>query len=95
MSTQPTSATKDVRLGLRLSDHQRGMLQDASRAEGTTVSEFVLRHATIAAGQVLADRRSFQLAPAEWDAFTSALDRPERELPRLRALLQEPPPEEA
>ena len=66
-----------------------------SRAEGTTVSEFVLRHATIAAGQVLADRRGFQLAPQQWDAFVDALDRPERELPRLRALLEEPTLEEA
>lgn len=40
----------------------------------------------MAAGQVLADRRVFGLAPAQWDAFVELLDRPTRDLPRLRAL---------
>jgi uncharacterized protein (DUF1778 family) len=50
----------------------------------------VLAAATRAAEAVLADRRVFVLEPDRWDAFVAALDRPERELPRLRKLLESP-----
>ncbi len=90
MSRQVHSAPKGLRLGIRLSQRQHDLLQDASRAKGTTVSDFVLQHATRAAEQVLADRRLFRLFPQNWEAFVDALDRPERELPRLRVLMQEP-----
>lgn len=38
----------------------------------------------------VADRVSFALPPAEWDAFCAALDRPARVVPELRRLLQDP-----
>jgi uncharacterized protein (DUF1778 family) len=62
----------------------------ASRAEGTTVSEFVLKYATRAAEGVLADRRAFLLSEPQWAAFRDALDRPPRDLSKLRKLLQAP-----
>lgn len=89
----PRSARKSVRMGIRLSERQRDMLRDASRAEGTTVTDFVLRHSTWAAERVLADRRAFRLSEADWDAFTDALERPSRDRPRLRALMDEAAPE--
>ncbi|MBA2325920.1 MAG: DUF1778 domain-containing protein [Actinobacteria bacterium] len=81
-------ASKTERLNVRLSPRQRALLEAASASEGTTISEFVLAHATRAAETALADRRVFALAPDQWDAFVAALDRPERELPRLRKLLE-------
>jgi uncharacterized protein (DUF1778 family) len=84
------SGAKTERLGLRASAWQRSLLTAASRAEGTSVSEFVLKHATRAAEDVLADRRVFMLPSAQWDAFNEALDRPAKELPRLRKLLGSP-----
>ena len=54
------------------------------------MSDFVLRHATRAAEEVLADRRTFMLEPAQWDAFVDALDQPARELPALKKLLETP-----
>ena len=82
--------TKSGRLGLRTSDWQRSILTAASRAEGSTISEFVLKYATRAAEDVLADRRAFLLSESQWAAFTDILDRPPRNLPRLRTLLDTP-----
>jgi uncharacterized protein (DUF1778 family) len=82
--------TKSGRLGLRTSDWQRSILAAASRAEGSTISEFVLKYATRAAEDVLADRRAFLLSESQWAAFTDVLDRPPRNLPRLRTLLETP-----
>jgi uncharacterized protein (DUF1778 family) len=42
------------------------------------------------AERTLADVTHFELSPKQWHAFTAALDRPARTLPRLRRLLQEP-----
>jgi uncharacterized protein (DUF1778 family) len=81
---------KSGRLGLRTSDRQRSILAAASRAEGSTISEFVLKYATRAAENVLADRRAFLLSESQWAAFTDVLDRPPRNLPRLRTLLETP-----
>jgi uncharacterized protein (DUF1778 family) len=46
--------------------------------------------ATERAERTLADVTHFELSPKQWQAFTAALDRPARKLPRLRRLLQEP-----
>ncbi|WP_322759965.1 DUF1778 domain-containing protein [Frankia sp. Cr2] len=81
------AAAKTDRLGLRTSTRQRALLEAASDAEGVTVTDFVLRHATRAAENVLADRRIFGVDDAAWEAFTTTLDRPPREIPGLRDLL--------
>jgi uncharacterized protein (DUF1778 family) len=81
---------KSGRLGLRASEHQRALLLAASQAEGTTVSDFVLRHATRAAEDVLADRRVFMVGSEVWDRFTAALDRRAREVPGLNELVNTP-----
>lgn len=84
------ASRKSERLGLRTSDRQRSLLAAASRAEGTTVSEFVLKHATRAAETVLADRRVFMLSDEAWAAFDAALDRPERVVEGLSELVTTP-----
>jgi uncharacterized protein (DUF1778 family) len=75
---------------VRVSREQRALLVDASRAQETTVTEFVLGAATRAAQDVLADRRRFVLNESDWTAFVSALDAAPRDLPRLRSLLSTP-----
>jgi len=82
-----TRQPKSGRLGLRTNDWQRSILAAASRAEGATVSEFVLKYATRAAEEVLADRRAFVLSEPQWSAFTDALDRPPRSFLRLRNVM--------
>ena len=81
---------KSERLGLRTSPLQRALLAAASRVEGTTVSDFVLRHATRAAEDVLADRRVFVVSADAWDRFSAALDRPAAEVRGLDELMNTP-----
>jgi uncharacterized protein (DUF1778 family) len=81
---------KTERVALRASVRERELLYQASRASGTTLSEFVLDAATTAAENVLADRTRFQLPAEQWTEFVELLDRPTLDKPRLRALLTEP-----
>jgi len=89
-STSRPTSTKSERLAVRISPEQRSLLVEASRTQEWTVTEFVLTAATRAAEDVLADRRQFALDESGWTAFLAALDRPPRELPRLRRLLTTP-----
>lgn len=82
--------TKTERLGLRVTADQRSLLEAASQAEGATVTEFVLEHATRAAEDVLADRRVFTLDERRWTQFAALLDRPAAEVPGLRELMLDP-----
>jgi uncharacterized protein (DUF1778 family) len=83
------SETKSERIALRVSESQRDLLYEASRASASTLSDFVLGAATRAAADVLADRTTFVLPPERWNAFMEILDRPARSLPRLAALMAE------
>lgn len=89
-STSRPKNTKTERLAVRISPEQRSLLSEASRTQEKTITEFVLSAATRAAEDVLADRRRFVLAEPEWANFLAALDRPPRDLPRLRRLLVAP-----
>ena len=81
---------KTERIALRASARERELLYQASRASGTSLSEFVLESATAAAENVLADRTRFELPPEKWTEFVERLDRSTVDKPRLRALLTEP-----
>ena len=83
-------SSKDERLHLRVDPEQKALLEAASRAAGDTLSGFVLRVATEAAADVLADRRMFVLNEQAWQAFDQALSRPAGEVPGLRELLSGP-----
>lgn len=81
---------KTERLALRASRRDRELFAAASRTEGSNLSEFVLRHARIAALNVLADRRVFSLSRSDWARFQATLDRPPRDLPDVRKLIENP-----
>lgn len=82
--------SKDDRLHLRVEPEQKALLEAASRAAGDTVSGFVLRAATEAAADILADRRVFVLDEDAWQVFDQALSRPASEVAGLRELLSTP-----
>lgn len=84
---RPALARKADRIALRLSREQHQLLAEASRAERTTLSSFVLDASLQRAEDVLADRRRFQLPDPQWDAFVAMLDRPVQVRSDLRALL--------
>lgn len=81
---------KIERLELRASPSQTLAIKQAAAAMAKTVTAFVLDAATIEAHRVLADRRLFRLDPDRWQRFVNALDRPEKEKPRLRKLMRRP-----
>ena len=81
---------KDERIHLRLEPAQKELLEAASAAAGSTLSAFVLKAATDAATDLLADRRVFVLDEAAWRTFDEALERPATEVSGLRELLATP-----
>ena len=89
--TDATRATrKGERLELRLEPAQRRLLGEAAAAQSTSVSNFVLTHATEAARDVLADRTEFVLPEERWDAFRRLLDREAQPMPGLAEFLARP-----
>lgn len=83
-------SVKAERLHLRVDAEQKALLEAASRAAGASVSTFVLRAATEAAADVLADRRVFVLDEDAWRVFDQALERPAQDIAGLRELLSAP-----
>jgi uncharacterized protein (DUF1778 family) len=88
-STQ-TRTAKGARLDLRVSPEQKRLFEEAAAANQQTMTEFVVQSAEIAAQDVLADRTRFVLAPERWAAFSAAIDRKPRALPRLATFLSTP-----
>ena len=85
-----TRAAKRARLDLRVSPEQKHLFEEAAAATEQTMTEFVVQAAEVAARDVLADRTRFALAPEQWAAFSAAIDREPRVLPRLAAFLTTP-----
>lgn len=90
MALAKSTRRKDDRLELRLEPANRRLLDEAAAASSMSVSAFVLTHATDAAREVLADRTTFVLPDARWDAFTESLEREIRPMPGLAAFLARP-----
>jgi len=78
---------KDARINVRLAPSQASLIRRAAEASSTSVSEFVIGSAAVAAEQVLADRRWFTLDEESWRAFEELLERPAEYKPRLAELL--------
>lgn len=81
---------KEARLNLRISAREKAVFEEAARSLDETVSAFVKNAANAEAKRVLSERTSFALAPERMELFRRALDRPEVDKPRLRALLETP-----
>ncbi len=81
---------KTERLNLRVEPKLRSLLERAAGLSRLSMSTFVLEAARISAEQRLADQERFTLPPDRFKAFLEALERPPREIPRLRQLLSEP-----
>lgn len=93
MATIPESRSE--RVDLRMTPEAKRMLMQAATASNTTLTEFLLANGLRAAVDTLADRRTFVLDDASWEAFVAELDRPPADNPRLRALLTRTPAWEA
>jgi uncharacterized protein (DUF1778 family) len=90
-SSDPTDrAQRDTRLNLRASTQQQQLIRRAAAALDKSVTDFVLDSATVAAEQILADRRWFMLDDDQWERFQELLDAPVTDSPKLRKLLSQP-----
>ncbi len=80
---------KSGRLNLRTTEKEEALIKAAAPLRGLNASQYVLFSASKQAEMDLADRCSFTLSPEQMDAFLAALDRPVRDKPRLRELINE------
>ena len=83
---------RSQRIEVRATPEDRALIDRAVAAAGTNVTAFVLSSVTTAARQVLADRTEFVLSPEAVDAWDAINQRPARDLPGLRELMQRPSP---
>lgn len=74
-------------INLRASRKQKVLIDRAAEALGRSRSDFMLDAACREAESVLLDRRYFALSDEAFKRFTSILDRPPKDNPRLRRLL--------
>jgi uncharacterized protein (DUF1778 family) len=75
-------------INLRASQKQKTLIDRAAEAVGRSRSDFMLETACREAEAVLLDRRYFALSEDDFKKFKALLDRPPKENPRLRRLLQ-------
>ena len=83
---------RSERIEVRATPDERALIDRAVAASGTDLTGFVVKHLTVAAKRVLADRSEFVLGPEEVEAWERINQRPARELPRLREFMQRPSP---
>ena len=82
------AARRGEAINLRASQKQKALIDRAAAALGRSRSDFMLETACREAEAVLLDRRYFVLTEDAFRKFTAMLDRPPRDNPRLRQLLQ-------
>ncbi len=86
----PSREGREERIYIRATASQRQALEQAAEATGKTLTAFVLDAACVEAERALIERRLFQLDEAQWNRFTTVLERPVAKKPRLRRLLTTP-----
>jgi uncharacterized protein (DUF1778 family) len=90
MSAPPRA--RGERIEFRTTPQVRRLVERAVEASGSNLTDFAEASLVQAAQRVMADRTRFVLseeAAREWDAIN---DRPARELPGLRRLMERPSP---
>jgi uncharacterized protein (DUF1778 family) len=75
-------------INLRASQKQKLLIDRAAEALGRSRSDFMLDTACREAESILLDGRYFSLPEADFKKFVAMLDRPPKDNPRLRRLLQ-------
>ena len=83
---------RSERIEVRATPEERALIDRAVAAAGTNATAFVLSSVTTAARRVLADRSEFVLSPEAARAWEAINERPARDLPGLRRLMQRPSP---
>ena len=84
----PQTAGIAETINLRATRKQKALIDKAAEALGRTRSDFMLDTLCREAESVLLDRRYFALSEEAFRKFTTMLDRPPKDNPKLRRLLE-------
>jgi uncharacterized protein (DUF1778 family) len=79
---------RDETINLRATRKQKVLIDQAAEALGRSRSDFMLDIACREAESVLLDRRYFVLSEEAFRKFTAMLDKPPKDNPKLRRLLE-------
>jgi uncharacterized protein (DUF1778 family) len=91
----PDDVTREANIHIRARPADRDLIDRAAAQLGKSRSEFVIETMRREAQDILLDQTAFDLDAKKWKAFVVELDRPPRDNPRLRALMQRKAPWEA
>ncbi|OUP09231.1 DUF1778 domain-containing protein [Collinsella sp. An2] len=81
------TARKTGRLDLRMSDMQKGQIEQAAHLNGMSVSQWSISRLVEAARQEIAEQRFFELSTQAFDEFARLLEEPTE--PRFDAFRRE------
>ena len=81
---------KDTRVDLRIENSQKDFLVYAATLQHKKLSAFLLDCALKEAEDLVSSKVQFTLTETQWKSFCSALDKPAREIPKLKKLFKEP-----
>ena len=87
-----TSRSRSDRIEFRTTPETKQLVERAVAVTGGTFTDFAEASLLTAAQRTLADQQVFDLSPEAADAWNRINDRPARDLPGLRALLDRPSP---
>jgi uncharacterized protein (DUF1778 family) len=86
----PAADTRSQRWNLRVAEDEDELVREAAELSEEGLTGFVREAAIQEAKRVLADRRIFPVAEADWQQFNEMLDRPARVPAGLRELFSKP-----
>ena len=90
MAKQSAALKPEDRLSIRANTSQKSTLRRAAAASHMNVSQFVLQASLTEAERILREETQIALNTEQFQWLMDKLDEPPQELPRLRALLEQP-----
>jgi uncharacterized protein (DUF1778 family) len=85
-----STATKNDRLDLRLTQQQKKEIEKAAAISGRSITDFSVSVLMKEAAEVIRQDRDFAVSQKALDAFNEALERPARPLEGLAELVNRP-----
>lgn len=90
-ASRPSRTPRSGRIGLRTTPSQEATLRRAAEVRNTSLTDFILESACLAAEQTLIDQRLFLISGRQAEEFLALLDRPAEDHPGLLDLFARPP----
>ncbi|HIJ61581.1 MAG TPA: DUF1778 domain-containing protein [Rhodospirillaceae bacterium] len=78
----------EQRISMRVDAEQKALIERGAKARGLSITDFMLTLALREAESALAERSLFSLDDDSYNHFLAVLDRPGREKPEVRRLVE-------